>query len=143
MLAEGKVAKVVTGFVHVAIVEVDVEPSPMTEISVHCSGDGWIRQGSLEDATADGYTPWKEGAALGARFAIAQMGIAARVRIERVSGMTTDTNATCCAVAAAKAVWNCLGYSPPVEINEKLHDSLIGSFNAPNEVAPIFHNESR
>ncbi|MDF1741196.1 MAG: hypothetical protein P1U86_18690 [Verrucomicrobiales bacterium] len=143
MLAEGKVAKVVTGFCHAAIVEVDVEPSPTTEISTHCSGEGWIRQGSLEDATADGYTSWKDGAESGVRFALAHIGRTARVRIERVTGMITDTNATCCAVAAARAVWNGLGYSAPDEIDDKLHASLVGSFDSPDEVAPIFRNETQ
>ena len=133
MLAEGKVAEVIGGFYHFAIVEVEVEPSPVTEVSIHCSGDGWVRQGSLEDAAADGYDAWKAGAESGILFALRQMDSTARVRIERVTGTATDTNATCCAVAAAKAVWSGLTYSPSAELDDQLHDALRGSFESPDE----------
>ena len=143
MLAEGKLAKVVTGFYHAAIVEVDVELSSITEITTHCSGEGWVRQGSLEDATVDGYTSWMDGAEAGVRYALAHIGRTACVRVVRISGMITDTNATCCAVAAARAVWNGLGYSASPEIDDTLHASLVGSFDSPDEVAPIFLKDTQ
>lgn len=111
-ITEGRFRRVHGGFPHCGIVELSVEPSDSpTDISVQCSGAGWIRQGSLEDASADGYDDWKRGAVRGVEFALTVADQRAVVVIRRITGMITDTNPSIVAGAAALAIWDALEFT--------------------------------
>ena len=137
MRGEGSVRKIVGGLAHVAQVEVEVVESQVIQVKDRCDGDGWIRQGSIEDAPAEGYEAWKRAAALGARYALDSLGRTAEVTVERISGLATDTNATAVAIAAARGVWQALGVSAPDGIDEQLEELLRSAWEIDPEVAPM------
>jgi hypothetical protein len=70
-VAEGRFRRIHDGVPHCAIVEATVVPTAAeTSITVECKGNGWERQGWLEDASAIGYEDWKAGATRGVQFAL-------------------------------------------------------------------------
>jgi hypothetical protein len=112
-VAEGRFRRIHDGVPHCAIVEATVVPTAAeTSITVECKGNGWERQGWLEDASAIGYEDWKAGATRGVQFALEIAQRTAKVTISRITGMITDTNPSTVCGAAAHAVWNALSYSP-------------------------------
>src|SRR5262245_17709314 len=108
------IRKVKGGFLYFADVDFSVESSSDTpRIEFACSGKGFTSQGTFEDAPAVGYDHWKNGARVGVTFALSIAGRpAAAVVVNRITGLTSDTNPTIVAVAAAQAVWSALGFVP-------------------------------
>lgn len=128
-----KFARVKVGLPHFAEVAVVVDPAAGDfAVDLRCSGLGWTGQGYLEDAPAHGYDDWKAGATVGATSACGVAGLAgARVTVERISGLLTDTNPTIVAAAAALAVWNAIGFQPPPPIFERLEAQVFASWQRP------------
>jgi hypothetical protein len=109
------------------------------EIVFECSGKGFLGQGSIEDVPASGYEDWRAGARAGVSFALAAVGATtARVVVQRISGLSTDTNPTVVAVAAAHAVWNGLGVSPPSAASAQLERMMFSSGLRPADEVPSF-----
>lgn len=130
--AVARVAVVRGGLPHFAEVALSVERRPgQGAILDRCQGRGWRAQGCAEDATADGYDDWKQGALRGARRGLREAGVALDdhlVAVERVTGMTTDTNPDVVEVAAARAVWEALGHRPSSAQEAALAALLDGSW---------------
>lgn len=67
------------------------------------------------------------------------MEVAARsdcgVTIVRILGMTTDTNPTIVAAAAADATWNALGFAPRASVRQRVESVVLrsweGAVNSP------------
>jgi hypothetical protein len=113
---------------YAARVELEVDTSAAaTDISLQCSGEGWVEQGCLEDVSETGYEPWKGGARAGVQFALQVAGVSATVVIRRITGMVTDTNPTAVAAAAADAIWNALDFKPSKEVADHLESVVTGS----------------
>lgn len=126
----GKFARQKDGLPHYAEVVVTVDSATRERsIEFHCTGAGWTGQGYLEDAPTTGYDDWKAGAQVGARFACEIAGVpGARVRIERITGMETDTNPTIVAAAAALAVWNAIGFEPAHSVHALVEAHVFASW---------------
>ena len=136
-ITEGRFRRIHGGLPHCGIVELSVEPSDLpTNISVECSGTGWIRQGSLEDASADGYDDWKQGAVRGVEFALTVADQRADVVIRRITGMVTDTNASVTAGAAALAVWNAFEFSPDQTVIATMESVIFRGWKRDNSDIP-------
>lgn len=142
--AEAQIKRVRNGLLHFAEVALRLEsPSTTAGIEFHCTGRGWIRQGYLEDAPATGYDDWKAGARAGASFALSVAAVncpvdTARVLIDRITGLTTDTNPTIVGAAAALAVWKAIPFLPPPDILQRLEAVLFNSWQLPADAAPKF-----
>ena len=135
---EATIKRVKGGLLHFAQVGLIVAPmGGVTSVEFRCSGRGFYSQGHLEEVPAEGYGPWKEGARIGVTFAhrIAALPPCAVV-VERIAGLTTDTNPTIVAVAAARAFWNAIGFQPAAEVVTSLEERMFGSFALGPEHVP-------
>lgn len=133
----GKVFAQRGGLGYAARVVVEVEPGA-DGIVVACSGPGWARQGAIEQASADGYADWKAGAVAGVAFALRIMGVDCGVRVVLIEGMTTDTNPTIVAAAAARAVWQAIGFTPASELTRRIEAEVLGSWRRGHDASPCF-----
>jgi hypothetical protein len=131
--AEATIRRIRNGLLHFAEVELHLEsPSVVPGIEFHCAGEGWIRQGQIEDVPSTGYDDWKAGARIGVEFALSVVAAPpTRVLIDRISGLTTDTNPTIVGGAAALAVWKALAFSPPPDVLERLETVVFASWRLP------------
>lgn len=138
--AEAKIRRIRSGLLHFAEVALRLEsPSSAPGIEFHCSGEGWIRQGRIEDAPSTGYDDWKAGARIGVEFALSVMSSPpTRVLIDRISGLVTDTNPTIVGGAAALAVWEALAFSPPPDTLERLEAVVFASWRQPPDTVTDF-----
>ncbi len=99
-------------------------------VEVACNGGGWSGQGVIEEVSADGHDAWKAGAYAGVLFALRCAGLHEHgVRIIRIVGMTTDTNPTIVAAAAARAVWQAAGFTPPPELLARVEAQVLASWD--------------
>ena len=128
------------GLPHFARVVLSVDtPSEAPGVTFSCSGTGFTAQGSIEEVPAEGYDDWKAGAEKGVVFALSAIAQSCcRVDIQRIEGLTTDTNPTIVGYVAAKAVWAAIGIHPPAEVDEKLLDLVFSSWEKPHDEIPIF-----
>src|SRR5262249_14783579 len=98
-----------------------------------------VGQGYLEDVPARGYEIWKAGARAGVEFALAVAALPpARVTINRITGLTTDTNPTVVGVAAAFALWQAVGFSPSAEVVVRLEAAAFTSWQRDPDEIPRF-----
>lgn len=117
-----------------------LDPRPARPgVEVACHGAGYSSQGTAEEATADGYTAWKAGARAGAAYALRCAGLHDHgVRITRIVGMTTDTNPTIIAAAAARAVWRAARFTAPPELLARLEARVLTSWGPDADAVPVF-----
>src|SRR5579863_8866347 len=115
MRVEGRFLRQTGGRGFAARVTVDFTTNASSPtIRVDLSGEGWTRQGDLEDASSQGYGDWALGAEYGVAYALRVAGRTdCSVIVSRITGASTDTNPTVVAAAAADAVWKALQYTPP------------------------------
>ena len=86
-----------------------------------------------------GYDDWKDGARAGIAFALSlTTRTGCRVEVQRIEGLTTDTNPTIGGYAAALAVWEALGFEPSSEITKKLEAIVFSSWRRPQNEIPVF-----
>ena len=98
-------------------------------------------QGYIEDVPAHGYDDWKQGAALGAEYALEVAGGKARsVVVSRIQGLTTDTNPTVVGAAAALGVWEAVGYQPTPEQTRQIERHVFSSWQRPFDALPDFRS---
>ena len=104
-----------------------------------CTGSGFVAQGHLEEAPSEGYEDWKAGGRAGVDFAVSVAALpTARVTIVRIAGLTTDTNPTVVGAAAAFALWQAVGFSPPAEVIGRLEATVFASWQLPHDHVPQF-----
>jgi hypothetical protein len=124
-----------------ARVSIAFERAPGTpRLELACTGPGvWRGQGSLDDVGPHDHLAWQAGARLGAAFALRIAGLAgAGVRIIKIVGMTTDTNPTIVAAAAARAVWAAAGFTPPAGLLARFEAQVFSSCQLDWEALPDF-----
>lgn len=135
----GKVARIILGLPHFAEVEVSVVDGGPREISVRLGGAGFKGQGSIEDAS-ESYATWIAGARLGVEYALTVAKSAAAICVSRISGMTTDTNPSIVAAAAAEATWSAVNASPPAwaraQLDRLVRSSWSGGFDELPNLVP-------
>jgi hypothetical protein len=136
----GKFARHKDGLPYFAEVALGVSPdAQLWRVELRCTGDGYTSQGTLEDASPAGYGAWKAGAAAGARFACAIAEIPrAHVIVGRISGLSTDTNPSTVAAAAALAVWNAVGFAPAPAVVARMEAHVFSSWHRPQDYIPDF-----
>ncbi len=118
------------------------EASEEPGVTIRCTAPPTVAsQGYIEDAPANGYDDWKQGAALGAEYALEVAGEKARsVVVSRIQGLTTDTNPTVVGAAAALGVWEALGYQPTPEQTQQIERHVFGSWQRPFDALPDFRS---
>ena len=121
-----------------ARVTITLEPAPAGPIvDLACTGDGWSGQGSIEDVGPRGHDAWKAGARAGVAFALRIAGgRETRVCITRILGMTSDTNPTLVAAAAARAVWIAFEFTPPPALLAALDRRVLASWDREPDAPP-------
>ncbi len=130
MKSIGIIKKYINRLPHYAKVEVDINTETnQIEVIEECCGEGWVRQGSIEEASSKGYKDWKQGAIDGVIFALKISGHQHKVRITSITGMATDTNPFIIFCAASYAVWDALEYEPDIDSKNKIDDILRNSWN--------------
>lgn len=126
------------GYATRVTVQVDPE-SQEPGVRVDCTGAGWSAQGGLEEVPAAGYDDWKQGAGLGAFYALRVVRCpSGHVEVTRIIGLTTDTNPTIVGVAAALAVWQALGVDPPEIDLQRIEHLALTSWDRPADALPSF-----
>ncbi len=136
-VVEGRFLRVSDQLPHCAIVELDVDTNAGgTHIADHCTGDGWVAQGYLENASAKGYDDWKAGARVGVEFALQVANVTANVVIRRITGMLTDTNPSIVAAAAANAIWDAVEFSPSSEAIACMESVVFQSWPRDHDYVP-------
>jgi hypothetical protein len=138
--ADIRFARYKNGLPHAARVVLEVEcPSSFPGIDFSSSGRGFYSQGYVEEVPAAGYEDWKGGARVGVSFALSEAGRAdCRVNVSKIEGLSTDTNPTIVAYAAALAVWKALSFEAPTEVVEQLETLVFTSWNRPYDEIPKF-----
>ena len=128
------------GLPHAAHVTLEVESSSSNPgINFSCSGQGFRSHGFIEEVPARGYDEWKGGAEAGVAFALSVAGKSdCRVNVSKIEGLTTDTNPTIVAYAAALAVWKALGFEPARKLVEQVEGLVFSSWKRPHNEIPKF-----
>jgi hypothetical protein len=137
---EARFARVHQGLSYFAEVALEVElTGERGATRCACTGSGFVAQGHLEEVPRDGYDGWKAGGRAGVDFAVSAAALPpARVTIVRIAGLTTDTNPTVVAAAAAFALWQVVGFSPPAHVIERLEAAVFTSWRRPPDQVPKF-----
>jgi hypothetical protein len=135
--ATGRLATYHAGKPYLGIVTLTVSPGP-TSVVVDCHGDGYTGQGSIEQVPATGYEHWKAGARAGVLFALLAAKTEREVVVTAVSGLTTDSNPTTIAIAAARAVWSAITFSPSANLEASLQKMAFASWSQPADAVPDF-----
>src|SRR5687768_14613934 len=117
---QGKFSRYNNGKPYAAMVKIITKVSFAQNIEINCDGDGWIGQGYLESVSRKGYESWKQGALIGASYALKKSGKSnVTVEIIEIVGMITDTSPSAVGAATIYAVWSATDYTPTE--NEKLY----------------------
>ena len=125
---------------YAATVELELSPSSNgTSITVQTDGQGFTRQGYIEEASRNGYPHWKKGAVAGVEYALRVCGNPQYVVvITRIRGAHTDTNPTIVAAAAMNAVWKALSFQPPEELISCIEQKVLNSWSIPLDAVADF-----
>lgn len=137
---EGRFLRQTTSGGFIARVTIRVErPTFAPAIAIACSGAGFTSQGTLEEASAASYDDWKLGARAGIEYALRRAEIRdALVTVLKISGLSTDTNATIVAAAAAFALWDAVGYVPDADERQRIDDVVLASWSPMAPALPVF-----
>lgn len=140
MTSEGAFFRQRSGKGYAAQVTIAVDTNVQAQsIEIQCTGTGGHGQGSIEEASAEGYMDWKQGAVVGCHYALRLCGNpSCRIVITHIRGLTTDTNPTVVAVAAMEAVWKLFAFQPPPEVQAVLEQKIVNSSARPSDEIPHF-----
>ena len=122
-----------------ALVKLEVEREwNNLEITTDCHGSTSTSQGHIEEVPANGYDDWKQGAVNGVKFALEAINKQnAKVVITHIEGLTTDTNPTIVAAAAARAIWNAFEIRIPENTEKNLEDYVLQSWSNNSSFVPV------
>ena len=123
---QGRVLKSFDGRMVFARVRVKVAPSATDELRVTCAPEAFGSLGHAVDLQSPGYVAWTNAAESGVRLAASYAGWRlGAVSIELVMATVADTPDTAVAVAAARAFWDAIGFTPDVALTKAV-DELAG-----------------
>lgn len=123
----GRVSRIVNRLPHFAEVEVELGTAgEMVEFRLQ--GRGFTSQGTIEDAN-NGYVDWIEGAKIGIAFAATSSPRRCSFRVVRISGISSDTNPSIVASAAARAAWAAMGVEPPLDDIKRVDECAFSSWS--------------
>jgi hypothetical protein len=139
-----KWAKVKNGIGYLGIIYLDLKPNDIeNEIVEDYSGRGYTSQGNTEEVGGDGYNSWKEGVRNGLKYAFSKVDSKWTVTIQKLEGLTTDTNPTIAGYVAMRAFWDKCDFNiNSTEINQ-LENFVFSSWCKPYQcLIPDFFNLS-
>lgn len=117
-----KLLKVKNGKPFFAIINLEVSKNVNeNEIIEEYCGEGWTKQGVIENVPSKGYEDWKKAVKKGLEFAFSKSNEKWKVKIKKVEGrMATDTNPTI------------VGFATILAFFEQTH--LMLDFDSKNEI---------
>ena len=132
--AEGKFLRIYDKLPFRAFVKIRLEETENPYIKIACNGDGWIGQGYYEYVSKSGYEDWKEGAIIGAKFALKKSQKSFGVTIFEIVGMTSDTSPASVGAAIIYAIWEVIKFVPSQKEIEYIENVVFTSSyeNLPN-----------
>ena len=134
MEAEGRVAKQVGSRCYFAVVRVRFNSGPPGPVAVDPNTISDYHRGS----------GWDEAAVVGAGLGLALSGTGGTCTVTQVRGMDCDTSPAGVAIAAARAVWAVVGFTPSAELAARVEACVLrGHKLSPDElVAELLVGES-
>ena len=125
------IRKILGGLLYYAEIELKIyKGSNDLKFIDSCQGEGWVRQGHIEDASKEGYQDWKDGAKKGIISALQIAKMSKTVELLRISGTCIDTNKDVVEVAAKLAALKALGCKVTEDQEFAWIQSLKGSFES-------------
>lgn len=132
------------GIGSVAIVTLNVEQSLSDENQIfeHYSGQGFTRQGDIEEVPENGYDSWKIAARNGLQYAFSLIDTYWNVHINKIEGrVATDTNPTIVGYTVLRAFYDKINYQLTDSQIEILEEFVLSSWTKPyKELIPNFFN---
>ncbi len=92
------------------------------------AGEGFASQGYFESVPANGYDDWKAGVHDGLKYALSKLEGYWTVTVEKLEGVSTDTNQTIAGYVAIRALWEKAGYHPAAAETARLEDMVFSSW---------------
>ncbi|HLO72664.1 MAG TPA: hypothetical protein VK164_01895 [Flavobacterium sp.] len=138
-----KLLKVKNGKPFFAVINIEVYKSDNeNEIIEEYSGEGWTRQGNIENIQSKGYEDWKKAVRSGLEFAFSISNQKWKVKIKKVEGrIATDTNPTIIGFATILAFCEKTNLKLESEIIDKIENFTFKSWeNRNHEKIPNFKN---
>jgi hypothetical protein len=127
-----------------AIVTLSVEPNQnnVNEIRDHYSGNGFTRQGDIEEVPKNGYESWKIASRKGLEFAFTCVDKFWTVDIIKIEGRAfTDTNPTVVGYTVIHAFFEKINFQLDQEKINSLEEFVMRSWTKPyQEMIPDFLN---
>ncbi len=138
-----KWTKVKGGVCFIGIVDLDIQQnkSNKNEIVENYTGKGFTGQGNIESVPANGYNSWKIGAKKGLEYAFSLVDNYWTVVINKIDGLSTDTNPTIVAYTVLRAFLDRVDFKLNVKEIEFLEKFVFDSWSKPyKEQIPDFFN---
>lgn len=92
------------------------------------AGKGFSSQGYLESVPVNGYDGWKAGVREALKYALSKLDGYWTVTVEKLEGLSTDTNPTIAGYVAIRALWEKAGYHPAAAETTRLEDIVFSSW---------------
>jgi hypothetical protein len=129
------------GYVAIATLEVEQNPSNQNEIIENYNGHGFTSQGAIEEVSKNGYNSWKIAARDGLAYAFSLIDSYWTVHLNKIEGITTDTNPTIVGYTVLRAFFDKINFQLTSEQIEKLEEFVLNSWANPHkELIPDFFN---
>jgi hypothetical protein len=130
-----KWTKVKNGIGYFAMVNIDVFPNleGTNEIKERYRGTGFTSQGHIEEVPEKGYDSWKAGARSGLEYAFALIDSNWTVQINKIEGLSTDTNPTIIGYTILRAFLDRINHELASTQIEKLEEFVLRSWSKPYE----------
>lgn len=128
-----------------AVVYLDIKLSEKTVIEFGEERyDNNVSQGSIImlPSINSNFDDWLEGARIGVKYGLTKSNKDYHITIEKIEGLSTDTNPLIISVATITGIWDFLNYLPTDEEREKIEKWAFDSWtifkdNYPNELIDI------
>lgn len=140
-----KWAKFKNGLSSIAIITLEVEQnsSAKNQIIENYSGQGFSNQGHIEEVPENGYDSWKTGARKGLEYAFSLIDTYWIVTINKIEGLSTDTNPTIVGYTVLRAFFDKIDHQLSEKRIEILEDFVLSSWaKSYKEFIPDFFNLS-
>jgi len=123
--------RIKNGLLHIAAITMRAERNNAAgehRIVEAYAGSGFTSQGYFESVPANGYDSWKAGVREGLKYALSKLDGYWTVTVEKLEGLSSDTNPTIAGYVAIRALWQKAEYHPEAEETRRLEDMVFGSW---------------
>jgi hypothetical protein len=123
------------GIGSVAMVYIDVVPNlvGINEIKEHYAGQGFTGQGYMEGVPENGYDSWKIAARCGLEYAFSLVDNYWTVHINRIKGISTDTNPAIVGYTMLRAFLDRINFELDNSQIETLEEFVLSSWLKPDQ----------